>query len=388
MLPEDSPTEWRRPYLNLAVECMTDTSPEAVRGWIDEVEHELGRTPGPRWSPRPMDIDILLWGDQQVHTESLTIPHPGLYERNFVLAPLVALQPRLVPPGSGGRTLLECSRGLSDHIPLWMGIINVTPDSFSDGGLFQRWETVEPQVDAMRDVGVHVIDVGGESTRPRGTPLSGDLEWARVAPILDALLELRGDDPLGPRVSIDTYRAETARRALRLGVDAINDVSGLGTPQMIELAGESGVDCFAMHQLSLPVDPGVTLARDADPVEAIEAWLMERAELWDKAGLDPNRIIIDPGIGFGKTPRQALDLIRRAGELRRHGFRVMVGHSRKSFLKPFAGDDPAARDLATVGLSMELCSQGVDILRVHDVPLNMGAYRGWSLARRTPIADR
>ena len=388
MLPEDSPTEWRRPYLNLAVECITDASPEKVRGWIQEIERQLGRTTGPRWSPRPMDIDILLWGDRQVHTESLTIPHPGLYERNFVLAPLVALQPRLVPPGSGGRTLLESSRGLSDHIPLWMGIINVTPDSFSDGGLFQRWETVGPHVGAMRDAGVHMIDVGGESTRPRGTPLSGDLEWARVAPILDALLELRGGDPLGPRVSIDTYRAETARRALRLGVDAINDVSGLGTPQMIELAGESGVDCFAMHQLSLPVDPGVTLARDTDPVEAIEAWLMERAELWDKAGLDPNRIVIDPGIGFGKTPRQALDLIRRAGELRRHGFRVMVGHSRKSFLKPFVGDDPTARDLATVGLSMELCSQGVDILRVHDVPLNMGAYRGWSLARRTPIAGR
>ena len=388
LLPESAPPEWNRPYLNLAVACESEASPQTLHEWSKDVERRLGRTPGPRWSPRPMDVDILLWGDEQVQTESLTIPHPGLRERNFVLTPLVALHPRLVPPGSGGKTLLDHSRDLSDHIPLWMGIINVTPDSFSDGGRFQRWGSVEPLVETMLAAGVHLIDVGGESTRPGAAALRSDREWARVAPILEALLEMREDDPLGPRISIDTYRPETARRALRLGVHAINDVSGLGSPRMIELAGETGVDVIAMHQLSLPVDPAVTLQRDADPGEAVAAWLTERAELWDKAGLDLNRIVVDPGIGFGKTPQQSLDLIRRAGELRRHGFRVLVGHSRKSFLKPLVGDDMNDRDRATASLSLDLCEQGIDILRVHDVPLNVDTYREWALAGRAPQRDR
>ena len=388
LLPGGAPPEWNRPYLNLAVACESEASPETLREWSKDIEQRLGRTPGPRWSPRPMDVDILLYGDQQLRTESLTIPHPDLRGRNFVLTPLVALRPRLVPPGSGGRTLLDYSRELPNHIPLWMGIVNVTPDSFSDGGRFQQWEAVEPLVESMLEAGVHLIDVGGESTRPAAAPPGGDREWARVAPVLEALLEMRGDDPLGPRICIDTYRPETARRALRLGVDAINDVSGLDSPPMIELAGESGAEFIAMHQLSLPADPGVTLRHDLDPVEAVDAWMMERAELWDRAGLDPNRIIVDPGIGFGKTPGQSLELIRRAGDFRRHGFRVLVGHSRKSFLNPFVGDGMAGRDLATAGLSLDLCGQGVDILRVHDVPLNVGAYRGWALARRTADAGR
>ena len=381
LLPAGSLAEWDRPYLNLAVQCETDASPQTVRGWTVTIEQRLGRTPGPRWSPRPMDIDILLWGNEQLRTESLTIPHAGLRERSFVLTPLVALMPRLVPPGAGRMTLLDCSCRLSDHIPLWMGIVNVTPDSFSDGGQFLGWESIEPHVEAMLESGVHIIDVGGESTRPGAVPLNCDEEWARVGSVLERLIDLRGDDPLGPLISVDTYHPATARKALALGVDIINDVSGLGDPRMLELARGSSVDWIAMHQLSLPVDPRMTLPPDADPFQAIERWLSERADRWHKAGLDLNRIIVDPGIGFGKTPRQSLELLRRAGELRRHGFRVLVGHSRKSFLKPLVGDDMAARDAATADLSLNLCDQGVDILRVHDVPLNMGACRGRTLAR-------
>ena len=136
-----------------------------------------------------------------------------------------------------------------------------------------------------------------------------------------------------------------------------------------------------MHQLSLPVDPRLTLPPDQDPFEAVERWLLASLERWDKAGLDLNRIVFDPGIGFGKTADQSWKLLRRAGELRRHGLRVMVGHSRKSFFRPLVGDNIQARDRATVGVSLDLCAQGVDIIRVHDVPLNMDAYRGWSLAR-------
>jgi len=382
MLPDDAPADWNLPFLNLAVACESDASPKTLLAWCKEIEQRLGRTPGPRWSPRPMDIDILLWGDEQWLDESLTIPHPGLRERNFVLTPMVALQPRLVPPGANGENLLECSRRLSDPIPLWMGIVNVTPDSFSDGGRFTDWSGVEPLVRDMLDAGVHIIDVGGESTRPGAQPLQHEEEWARVAPVLEQLLELRAGNALGPYVSIDTYHADTARRALELGVDMVNDVSGLASPAMIELAGESSADWVAMHQLSLPVDPNLTLAAGRDPFTAVEQWLRESLERWDKAGLDLNRIIFDPGIGFGKTAHQSWELLRRASEFRQHGLRVLVGHSRKSFFRPYFGNDMQARERATVGVSLDLCDQGVDIIRVHDVPLNMDAFRGWAVARR------
>ena len=388
LLPGGSPPEWDRPYLNLAVQCETDAPPQAVREWTKTIEQRLGRSPGSRWAPRAMDIDILLWGNEQLRTETLTVPHPGLRERSFVLTPLVALKPRLVPPGGNGATLLDCSRRLADHIPLWMGIVNVTPDSFSDGGRFLGRESIEAHAKAMSKSGVHIIDVGGESTRPGAASLNSNEEWARVAPVLERLIDSRGGSPLGPLISIDTYHPATARKALALGVDMINDVSGLGDPHMIELARGSTADWIAMHRLSLPVDPGMTLPPDADPFAAIEQWLSERADLWLKAGLDLDRIIVDPGIGFGKNPHQSVALLRRAGELRRHGFRVLVGHSRKSFLRFLAGDDMAARDAATAGLSLDLCDQGVDILRVHDVPLNVGAYRGRALARLSSRVPR
>ena len=381
LLPDGAPPEWNRPYLNLAVACETEASPLALREWSKKIEQRLGRAPGARWAPRPMDIDILLWGDEQWLDDTLTIPHPGLRERNFVLTPMVALEPRLVPPDADGENLLECSRRLADPIPLWMGIVNVTPDSFSDGGRFTDWPAVEPLVRDMLDAGVHIIDVGGESTRPGAQPLRHGEEWARVGPILEQLLELRAGSAPGPYISIDTYHVDTARRALDLGVDMVNDVSGLASPAMIELAGENNADWVAMHQLSLPVDPGITLPEDRDPFTTVEQWLLESLERWDKAGLDLNRIIFDPGIGFGKTARQSWELLSRASKFRQHGLRVLVGHSRKSFLRPYFGDDMHARERATVGVSLDLCAQGVDIVRVHDVPLNMGAWRGWSLAR-------
>ena len=389
-LPENCPAEWDRPFLNLAVECETEAPPETVRSWIKEIEWDLGRIDDLHWSPRPVDIDILLWGEAELSSKMLTVPHARLRERDFVLAPLIALEPRLIVPGAARASLLHWSRRLPTHIPLWMGILNVTPDSFSDGEQFLDWEHLEPHAIGMIDAGAHIIDVGGESTRPGGEPVTAETEWTRVAPILERLIETRDRQPFGPLISIDTYRTTTARKALRLGVDMVNDVGGLGSEEMIELAGESGVDFVAMHQLSLPVDPKITLAQDVDPYAALEQWLLARLERWEKAGLDLNRIIFDPGIGFGKTVQQNRELLSRAGEFRRHGLRVLIGHSRKSFLGDVVGDEMTARDLATAGLSLNLCQQGVDILRVHNVPINIGIYRGWTLAsagkRQAPTA--
>ena len=378
LLPDSAPSDWNRPFLNLVLECAAECTPEQLRLWIDEIQTEFGRDNSSHWSPRPIDIDILLWGRGCIATERLTIPHRDLTRRSFVLAPLAALASRLTVPGDDDRTMLEHSIALGHHIPLWMGIVNVTPDSFSDGGRFMDWPLIEPHVEAMIDAGVHIIDVGGESTRPGATETGPDLEWSRVAPVIERLVErLAGGRPR-PLLSLDTRRAEVAAKGLELGVDIVNDVSGLTSPDMIALARDADCDWVAMHHVTIPADPQATLPEDEDPFDAIESWLLERMEAWDAGGLNLERIIFDPGIGFGKNRLQSLRLLRRAGEFRRHGLRVLVGHSRKSFMKSFMGRDEPARDLATLGASLHLCAQGVDIIRVHDVPGHVAAYRGWS----------
>jgi len=377
LLPAEAPADWNRPFLNLVLDCDTDLAPEELRRHIKRIEAELGRAGTDRWSPRPLDIDILLWGAERIATDTLTIPHPQTHRRNFVLTPLVALEPRLRIPGHE-RTALEWSVADVSPIPLWMGIVNLTPDSFSDGGRFTAWPAVEAEVERMLAAGVHIIDLGAESTRPGATPLSAAQEWQRLEPVLSRLQEHLAGDRLRPRISVDTYHPENARRALERGVDIINDVMGLTHPAMIELARENRADWVAMHSLGVPASRSETLPSNEDPRATLATWLDVQLERWTKAGLDLGRVIFDPGIGFGKDPLQSLELLRSAGEFRRHGLRVVVGHSRKSFFGSVTDAAVVHRDVATLGASLALVAQGVDILRVHDVPLHAEAYRGWS----------
>jgi dihydropteroate synthase len=230
----------------------------------------------------------------------------------------------------------------------------------------------------MVNGGAQYIDIGAESTRPGATPLSSEEEWARLAPVLEPLVAKYASDMLRPRISVDTYHPDVAMRALGLGVDVINDVSGLGQSEMIELAASYNAEWIAMHNVSVPADPGVTLPPDEDPVANIERWLVERLERWTEAGIDLGRVYFDPGIGFGKTALQSLEILRRIEQFRRYGLRVVVGHSRKSFMSSFVPPDDTNRDLTTIGASLSLVDKGVDVIRVHNVPAHATAYLGWA----------
>jgi 2-amino-4-hydroxy-6-hydroxymethyldihydropteridine diphosphokinase/dihydropteroate synthase len=376
LLLDDAPPEWNRPFLNLVAQCETRLTPHDLLDALKAVEAELGRDAHARWSPRPIDLDILLWGSEQIASERLRVPHPDLHERAFVLAPLAALAPRLKVAGHGGKTVLELARALPRHIPLWMGIVNLTPDSFSDGGEIADRASFAARVDALVAAGTHIVDLGAESTRPGATPLAADAEWRRLEPMLIALLERFRGDALAPLISIDTYHPENARRAIALGVHIINDVSGLTSPAMLELAAAGRADWVAMHNLGVPADRAVTIPTDRDPVAAVAEWLEARLREWERAGLDLERIVFDPGIGFGKNPLQSLRLLRNVDALQRYGLRCLVGHSRKSFMQSFAGTDNATRDLVTVGASLSLASRGVELFRVHDVSAHAKAYLG------------
>src|SRR6185503_8317305 len=317
-------------------------------------------------------------GRELIATERLRVPHPGLAERAFVLAPLAALEPRMTIPGLGARTVLEHARAGRHYLPLWMGIVNLTPDSFSDGGELADDKAVDERVAALVAGGAELIDLGAESTRPGAAPLTADEEWARLEPALGRVVDRYRGEMLRPRFSVDTYHATTARRALALGADVINDVSGLTTAPMIEVAATSGADFVAMHNLGIPADRARTLPADQDPTAVVERWLAERLTEWQRAGLDLARITFDPGIGFGKNALQSLRLLRNIERFHHFGLRLLVGHSRKSFMHHVTAASRAERDLFTIGVSLQLCARGVDVLRVHDVATHTAAYRGWA----------
>lgn len=377
LLPPNAESEWNRPFLNLALKGETELRPVELLQLIKQIETDFGRQTGPRWAPRTIDIDILLYGTEEISEDGLRVPHPELHVRPFVLTPLLALDPGLEIPGHGSRTVQQCSQTLAHHIPLWMGILNITPDSFSDGGLWADQERAHRHVSEMVEAGAQIIDLGAESTRPGAVLIGEDEEWSRLAPMLESLIDVHREDLLRPRISIDTYHPGVARRALAAGADIINDVGGLTSDEMIELAASSDAEWVAMHSVSLPADPKQTLVVKNVTGE-VYRWFERQMTRWQSRGLDLNRIYIDPGIGFGKNPLQSLQLLRDGAVFRQLGLRTLIGHSRKSFMGSFAASDRRVRDMITVGASMKLIEQGVDVLRVHNIPAHIDAYRGWA----------
>jgi len=248
------------------------------------------------------------------------------------------------------------------HRPLLMGIINVTPDSFSDGG--QCLDPAEAIEHGLRLVeqGADLLDVGGESTRPYSTPVDAAEELRRVLPVVQALCERTGVP-----VSIDTSKAVVAAEAVAAGAEIINDVTGLeGDPCMLGVARETGAGVCVMHMQGTPQnmqdDP-----RYGDVVEDIFRYLRERRDALLAHGLDRHRICLDPGIGFGKTHEHNLTLLAHCGRYHELGCPLLVGHSRKGFIGKVLGDKHADRTAGTIGIALALARQGVQIIRVHDV---------------------
>ena len=376
LFADDAEPAWNRPFLNCVVAGQASWEPEQGLEIAKEIEAELGRKKSRKWAPRTIDIDLLLWHDQVVETGNLTIPHYGIADRVFVLTPLLHLKPDLVIPGTN-RTVSELCRGVKPS-PLWMGILNLTPDSFSDGGTWTDEEVLVKRIDSMIAENVQIIDVGAESTRPNAVAIGADEEWRRLRPVLQLINQRLEGRTINPMVSVDSRHAGTLEKALAAGVQMINDVSGLCDPAIRELVKESGCQVVAMHSMSIPVDPGVLLPTDHSAVNQLQAWLGSNLNQWVDQGLDPNRIIFDPGIGFGKNPLQSLQLLQNCTALKETGVRLLIGHSRKSFMSGFTDQKFADRDLETLGISLALCQQGVEILRVHDPVMHIRAYRGWS----------
>jgi len=243
-----------------------------------------------------------------------------------------------------------------------MGIVNITPDSFSDGGQFLDPEAAVSHAFQLIEDGADILDVGGESTRPYSVPVDVDEELHRVMPVIERLAPLAGV-PL----SIDTSKAAVASAAVDAGAEIINDVTGLaGDPEMIRVAVEAGAAVCVMHMQGTPQTMQDHPTYD-DVVAEIQTYLRERRDALIAAGIEHERICLDPGIGFGKTHEHNITLMANCRSFHSLGCPILVGHSRKGFLGKLIGDKQADRTHATVGAALGLAVQGVQIVRVHDV---------------------
>jgi dihydropteroate synthase len=247
--------------------------------------------------------------------------------------------------------------------PVLMGIVNVTPDSFSDGGLFVSREAALAQARKLVADGADIVDVGAESTRPGHTPVSPEDEWSRLEPVLATLVA-----EAGAPVSIDTYKALTARRALAVGVAVVNDVWGLQRdPDMAHAVAEADAGVVVMHNRD-GVDP------DLDIVADMLRFFERSLEIAQRAGIPTAHIALDPGIGFGKSRQQNYDALREIPRLLALGFPLLIGVSRKSIFKDVAGGVVEGRLLGTLAANLLSAEKGAQIFRVHDVADHRGAF--------------
>jgi dihydropteroate synthase len=247
-----------------------------------------------------------------------------------------------------------------------VGILNITPDSFSDGGLYNKQNTAIKQLEHMLEMDTDVIDIGAISTRPQGKLSSAEEEINRFKMILPSL------DPIlrscKAKISIDSFNYETLKYLLDIiPIDWINDQSGAVDENIIKLVKEHNLKIVIMHNIGLPADPKNIIPVDLDIVEVVKDWFLSRLDHLKGFGIKDEQIILDPGVGFGKTSKQSWKLIKEASSFVNLGFPILYGHSRKSFLNIITTAEFAKRDLDTAIVSYHLVDCGVEFLRVHDI---------------------
>lgn len=260
--------------------------------------------------------------------------------------------------------------------PLIMGILNVTPDSFSDGGRFASHEEARAQAARLIAEGADIVDIGGESTRPGYTEIPAEDEIARVLPVITTVAATSAVP-----VSIDTYKAATARAALAAGATIVNDIWGLQRdPDMARVAADHGAPVIAMHNRET-IDPAI------DIIDDMLAFFARTLAIAGKAGIPAGQVILDPGIGFGKTPAQNLVALQRLAALQSLGCRILVGASRKSVIGLVTGRPSDERLAGSIAAHVMALAHGADIIRVHDVAPHRDACRIYEAIRDPACVD-
>ncbi|KAK6383713.1 trifunctional dihydropteroate synthetase [Exophiala oligosperma] len=394
------------PFLNGICQIETDLAPIPLLDVLQTIENDLGRKRIIDKGPRTIDLDVILYNTEHIKHPRLEVPHKLLLEREFVLRPLAdILSEAQLPPGfspSGtSRTISQHLNSLAEkdstmspvtvlnaRLPLLrthdptrsthvMAILNLTPDSFSDGGKHspQDQESIKSTVRRFLAAGIQIVDIGGQSTRPNADFLSAEEELSRVLPIVKAIREMKEADDIA--ISIDTFHSSVARETILAGADIINDISsGVLDEEMLPTVAGLGKTIILMHMRGNPHTMTKLTDYPEGVIQGVATELSERVRAAKAAGILPWRIILDPGLGFGKNQSQNLELLRRLRDLREdtevsrdlQNYPWLMGPSRKGFVGKITGVQQASqRGYGTAAAVTASVEGGAEIVRIHDV---------------------
>lgn len=369
----NAPAEWSKKYLNAAVLAEVENfDPLHFLNELKMIEKKMGRVHSERWAPREIDLDILYVDQFKFHSEHLTIPHKNLQERPFALLPALEVFPTLQIEKptwanewfSGDRPF----RTQKSKEYLWtqfVGILNLTTDSFSDGGQYLKEEHFKKQVEKLVRDGAEVLDLGAESTRPGATEVSESLEFERLNLALGWLKELK----LNVQVSLDCRKSNVLKKLIeKFQIDFINDVTGFNDPSMLQILKETETKAIVMHSLTIPPDQKNTLIKEQNPCDQLMQWWKQKISVLQSNGISIDRLIFDPGIGFGKTPEQNFYILNHLEEFEKIQVPTYLAFSRKSFLKlSINSNENSFKDLATAQLLGKINPLHYQYLRTHDI---------------------
>lgn len=364
LLPEGAPASWDQPFLNMVVSGESDLSPQDFLKTLKAIERELGRPEVyERWSPRTIDLDIIEWNGEVVDEADLKIPHPKLSNRPFLLHLLALME------GPNPQKLIHtpeaCFLKSLSLFPRFVGIVNVTSDSFSDGGRYHNPDQAAAHALALSEAGASIVELGAQSTRPGAVLQKPEEDYATLEPVLERLKPLMDNGTL--KISIDTFWPEVIHKILEVyPVAWINDVAGNLDDATLKRMVDHSCSLCLMHSLEVPPTRDRILPPDRTPISVILEWGQRQIERLMALGFREEAIILDPGIGFGKSAYQNIALLRHLPDLKAWGCPILVGHSRKGYSQAFSHQPPAERDLETLAAS-SIVAPHADFLRVHNV---------------------
>ncbi len=366
ILPKNAPIEWNKPFLNMIISGEAELSPHELLAALKSIETEMGRPElYELWSPRIIDLDILLWDELEINSPALKIPHPELNNRPF-LQHLLALMGVKLSQNLQTTNLFKKSFVLS---PQLVGVVNVTHDSFSDGGNFSQTDKAIQQVLKLAADGASIIEIGAQSTRPGAVIAGPDQEYNKLKPVLDNIIQFMRDRTL--TISVDTFWPTVISKLLKnYPVAWVNDVKGELDDETLKLIAAENCKLCLMHSLTIPPTKEIIIPIEKRPMDVIVEWGKAYVDRLLALGFSLDQIILDPGIGFGKSTYQNIEILQKIDELQKLGVKIMIGHSRKSYLGAFSGRTAVHRDIETIAVSCFLAEK-VDFLRVHNVEDHM-----------------